>query len=97
MNRIKYFLVGLNLIFLNSCSKQLTTEGYLNKNCTGDYIKINSKEYLICNYKMIENIANGSKINFNYKLVNQCSENDNRVHCLMLYEHDGFIEIKKIK
>jgi len=85
----------LSLLVLLSCSKKEDNATVI-KDCTGAYIRIDSKDYFICNDEMVANFENETKVYVEYDKVEQCDQTDD-VICLMLHLSEDTIELTKIK
>jgi len=85
----------LSLLVLLSCSKKEDNATVI-KDCTGAYIRIDSKDYFICNDEMVVNFENETKVYVEYDKVEQCDQTDD-VICLMLHLSEDKIELTKIK
>ena len=92
MKTITLSLVSLFVLF--SCSKKEANATVI-KDCTGDYIRIDSKDYIICNDEMVVNFENETKVNVEYDKVDQCDRPSDAV-CLMLHLSEGTIKLTKI-
>lgn len=64
------------------------------RDCTGTYLQINGKDYLVCNDDKLEGYAEGEYVTAKYKEVNDCQSG---VVCYMLHLHEGVIEIIGVK
>ena len=62
----------VSLLFLFSCTKK-ENNATLIKDCTGSYVHINDKDYLICNTELIENIETGTKLSIIYQKTENCA------------------------
>jgi len=71
-------------------------EAIVIKDCTGAYLRMNNKDYLICNDDTIEKYNNEEIIYVTYKIISDCDWSE-RVVCEMYHEKEGLIEITGIK
>lgn len=95
----KFFIIP-SLLFLgitiSSCNKS-KTNAKINRDCTGTYLELDNKDYLICNPSMAESYANGSEIEVSFEFKSECNPNPNEVVCFLYHKSYGFVEIKEIK
>jgi len=93
---MKNLAISLFCLFvLLSCSKKEDNATVI-KDCTGAYIRIDSKDYFICNDEMVANFENETKVYVEYDKVEHCDQPDDAI-CLMLHLSEGTIELTKIK
>ena len=71
--------------------------GTIVRDCTGSYVQMNGKDYLVCNFKKIENLKTGSKISGTYEVPTECPEFNGIAVCMMYHEHAGMIRILTLK
>jgi len=83
------------MILMLSCSKKEDNATVI-KDCTGVYIRIDSKDYFVCNDEMVDNFDHEAKVYVEYDTVAQCEQSDDAI-CLMLHLSEGTIELTKIK
>lgn len=71
-----YILILIGVTFtLLGCSRH-KVEGVVVKDCTGVYLQINNKDYLVCNYDMLSNISAGNTIAVDFHKDKNCSSFD---------------------
>lgn len=66
------------------------------KDCTGSYLRMNNKDYQVCNVDVLSDYESNSKIEVNYKSISTCDWGD-QIICEMYHENEGLIEITGIK
>ena len=79
---------------ITSCAKSLT-KGTINRDCTGTYLELDDKDYLICNPNIVEDFQDGSSVKVNFKWKSSCLSNS--IICQLYHESYGFVKILKIK
>ena len=96
--RIQLSILCLSIIALSvsSCSKSLSS-GTIVQDCTGTYLKLNNKDYLICNPEIAIGYPNGSSVEVKYNSKSSYPTDAYEAVCLVLHESYGFVEITKIK
>jgi hypothetical protein len=63
--------------------------------CTGSYLRLNEKDYQICNIENIQDYDNGDEIKASFKKISNC-DNSEIITCEMLHGNEGWIEVLKI-
>ncbi len=99
--KIKNIQLGVTVLFLltllmTSCSKSFR-EGTINRDCTGTYLKLNDKDYLVCNPLMTNSYQDGKTVNIKFKSKASCSSNPVSFACQLYHPNSGFVEIIEIK
>ena len=80
-----------------SCASIKTTGNALVvKDCTGTYLRIEGKDYLVCNSDMLKNYTEGSKVRASFSKVKDCPEFNGKVACMMYHENEGTIRIQSL-
>lgn len=62
------------------------------KDCTGSYLRISGKDFLICNDETVQNIADQTAVSAKYSK----SECTTKGLCLMAHPTEGSVNIEKI-
>lgn len=81
---------------ISSCNKSMTN-AKINRDCTGTYLELNNKDYLVCNPSMAESYSNCSEIEVSFEFKSECNPNPNEAVCFMYHKSYGFVEITEIK
>lgn len=88
---MKNFIVLFFILALIASCKKNGVDATLFRNCTGTYLKIEGKEYRVCNHDKLGKYTDGVTIKVNYKHIKEC--NSNQVVCMMDYAHEGHIKV----
>lgn len=88
-------LLGITLL-LSSCGK-ITQNGEIVRDCTGTYLQLNNRDYLICNPSMVSSQPSGSHVKVKFRHLGKCSGNSDQAICEMYHHSYGFVEISEIK
>lgn len=98
------FLVFISIFLATSCKKEdvITdfegTKALVLRDCTGTYLKINQKDYHVCNTNLTNRFSDNSFVEVIYTKISVCTgEANNGIVCMMYRENEGWIEIKNIK
>lgn len=93
---MKYILISVMMICaLASCKKKSEKNALVIKDCTGSYVHINDKDYLICNSELIDNVESGTKLSITYQKAEDCDALSPTL-CELYHKNEGTIEITKI-
>lgn len=88
-------LLGITLL-LSSCGK-ITQNGEIIRDCTGTYLQLNNRDYLICNPAIVSSYPSGSQLKVKFRHISNCSSNSDQAICEMYHHSYGFVEIAEIK
>lgn len=91
----KLILLAIFAVAIISCRKVKQQEALLVKDCTGAYLRINDKDYKICNRSVAEHYQNGTLITVSFKHMGAC--NENYIECEMLHEFEDWIKVTDIE
>lgn len=89
-------LLFLLTFSISSCSKPFRN-GTINRDCTGTYIELNDRDYLICNPLMTDSYQNGKTVKVKFKSKTSCSSNSVSFACQLYHPNSGIIEVMEIK
>ena len=84
------------MLVFSSCGK-IMRNGKINRDCTGTYLELNNRDYLICNPSMTNSIPNGESIKVKYNKKSSCPSNPDLILCELYHKSYGFVEITEIK
>ena len=94
---MRNLLLLIVLTFFITCKTKKdaveNTTAQIIRDCTGTYIRMNEKDYKVCNEKTIENIESNTTVNLAFKSVENCPVKDDIVMCMMYHETEGFVEV----
>lgn len=98
MKKITTYLMIVFTITIISCEKERNQAAIIIRDCTGTYLRIDSKDYQVCNTGETENFAAEESVIATFKRINECKDpNYSPAACDMLHLNEGWIEIQKIK
>ena len=68
------------------------------RDCTGTYLRLDGKDYHVCNLEKVSSYPNGTNVVVTFKKIKDCTglAND-AIVCQMLHANEGWIEVEKIK
>lgn len=89
------FVLPLFLIF---CKKERNKNAALVRDCTGTYLRIEGKDYQVCNLAKVAKYTDGTKVSVTYKKIDGCKgPGGDPVACYLLHPNEGWIEVEKIE
>lgn len=80
-----------------SCKKTVVHKTKVVRDCTGTYVECAGKHYLVCNSDVLEKYPDGTEVKLSFKRIKDCTSNGEVAVCMMAHEHEGWIEVLKIK
>jgi hypothetical protein len=82
----------------SSCKKEMNIEAKIVIDCTGTYLRINKKDYKVCNLEKTENFSDGQTVEVTFKKMDDCNDSGNlQSVCYLYHQFDSWAEIIKIK
>lgn len=92
----KALLLVSSVFLLCSCKKEKERSVTVQKDCTGVYLRVDGKDYHVCNDGLLEKYPSGTAVKASYKPVSDCPEQSDRIVCMMLHENEGWIEVLSV-
>ena len=90
------FVVTLAMLINSSCRKGQSQAATIVRDCTGTYLKMNGKDYYVCNAGKIAFFPTGTTIDVSFKTTDECLS-VNPPLCYMFHQNEGWIEVITIK
>jgi hypothetical protein len=84
------------LLTLFSCKRETNTMTVV-KDCTGTYLRMDGKDFQVCNIGKLTFFSSGTTVNATFKKIDNCKRLEGKVVCKMLHPNEGLIEIVKLK
>lgn len=98
MKNILYLLASGLILMASSCSKFNADKMIVIRDCTGTYLRMDGKDYRVCNLEKVTAFADGAEVDASFKRLGECNGSANdQIVCMMYHEHEGWIEVKQIK
>ncbi len=92
---LSILVLSLAFTSLVSCDKTKVKMTIV-KDCTGVYLRDNSRDYYVCNDDILENYSAGDKIKVSYDVLEECFGLLEPVSCEMAHLYDSKIEVTEI-
>lgn len=92
-------LVGLATVVLlgtTACKTQKGVEAEVVGDCTGLYLRVDNKDYKICNEEAMEGFISGTTIEADFKKIKDCPAQDTLIRCELYHEYASWIEVTEI-
>lgn len=93
MKLITLLLIG-SLVFI-SCKPKCDRDAQIIRDCTGTYIRVDNKDYKVCNVGIVSGRADNVIIKVKYKRLDSCSKKSEPM-CLMAHDNQGWVEILEV-
>lgn len=97
-NILKFLAPIFIMIMFVSCKKKSNQTVTVIRDCTGTYLRMNGKDYHVCNPEKVASFYEGATVTATFKKIKECNGSTKDVIvCLMVHENEGWIEVDKIK
>ncbi|RYD55759.1 MAG: hypothetical protein EOP56_14445 [Sphingobacteriales bacterium] len=93
MRFVMALVIAIFMLPMVACKKVKHQESTIVKDCTGTYLRLNGKDYHVCNKDMIAQYPDGTKITATFKTINTCKASENETICMMYHENEGWVEV----
>jgi hypothetical protein len=98
MKLLLYITTASVMLTAFGCKKELHKTAEIIRGCTGTYLRIDGKNYKVCNLEKVASFTNGTTVEASFKKISGCKGSGNfPVTCYMGYDFDSWIEVKRIK
>lgn len=76
-----------------SCKELDTQKAKVIRDCTGTYVRIADKDYLVCNTSALADYADNECVEVTTASVTDCAEQKDKAICAMAHESAGIVEV----
>jgi hypothetical protein len=98
MKNALYITTAILLFTLYACTAGTGITAIVVKDCSGTYLRVDGKDYHVCNLEKTDPFADGATVSVAFKKIPECNGSaKDAVICFMLHENEGWIEVEKIK
>lgn len=95
---MKIILTTCFLFSIFACNKVNYQSATVIKDCTGTYLRMNGKDYQVCNLETTNSIPDGKSVQVDFKKITACNGSaKDAITCMMYHQNEGWIEVEKIK
>lgn len=89
-------VLTLFLVCSVSCEKKVEyISATVVRDCSGTYVRMDGKEYFVCNPEKIASAVDGAEVQFTYVSCDACT--DRQEHCLIARPYESCITLVKSK
>jgi hypothetical protein len=88
-------LATLSLATL-SCNKKQAQRMTVVRDCTGVYMRLDDKDYKVCNVATTDNYPTGATVKVSFKTIANC-DGDTNLTCELYHPSEGWIKIVHIE
>lgn len=67
------------------------------KDCSGTYVKYNDADYQVCNKDVLTKLNNGDWIVASFYKLNECTEKQDDVICMLYHENKGWVKVYDVE
>lgn len=94
----KIMILTASIAILSSCTKQHSQNVTVIKDCTGSYLRIDNKDYRVCNLEMVSAFKDGEQISASYQKIKECHGSAiDAIVCMMVHQNEGWIEVLSVE
>ena len=97
MKRIALSTFAFSLLMLVACNKQINHKATVVRDCTGVYLRVNEKDYHVCNVDKLSSFPDGSLVNARFERKKDCRQEEEKMVCKMYHQNEGWIEVTLVK
>ena len=97
MKILLYIATAFLILNVIACMKDKFNSATVITDCTGTYLRLDRKDYKVCNPEMVSSFPSGTLVEARFKKITECTGSGNfPVACYMYHEFDGYIQVEKI-
>lgn len=98
MKKLMFTSASIVMFTLMSCKKESGKKMTVVKDCTGSYLRLDGKDYHVCNLEKTNPFPNGTAVTVSFKKISKCTGSAaDQIVCAMLHDSEGWIEVASIK
>lgn len=79
-----------------SCKTKCDNDVQIKRDCTGTYLRVDNKEYKVCNSGMITAYQDNAIVKAKYKRLSSCGTLEEPI-CQMVHQNDGWVEVLEVR
>lgn len=93
----KLFFAG-SLFLITACATvDARKNASIVRDCTGTYLRMEAKDYLVCNDNILKPFATGTQVSASFDKILDCKEFEGKMACMMYHAHEGLIRITSVE
>ncbi len=87
------FSTSLIALLLSCATAGLGKTATVTRDCTGTYLRMDSKDWLVCNADILNKYKEGATVSAKFVKTDECPEFADKIFCMMYHENEGLIRI----
>ena len=97
-NRLILSILLASASLISACKKELNQTVTVERDCTGTYLRLDRKDYQVCNLEKVTSFSDGATARAKFKKIGECTSSArDTIVCKMLHRNEGWIEVSKIE
>ncbi|HMN32237.1 MAG TPA: hypothetical protein PKA54_02575 [Chitinophagaceae bacterium] len=90
MKRIISIATTLFILIFFACNKKNNQTVTVVRDCTGTYLRLNGRDYQVCNLEKVASFSTGAKVTVTFKILTECNDSSNpAAACEMFHKSKG--------
>ena len=91
-------ITAIALLFtMFACNKEKCKSMTVVKDCTGTYLRLDGKDFHVCNEEKLSSFSSGTTITASFKTIENCKALEEKFVCKMYHKNEGWIEVVNLK
>ncbi|MEN8927615.1 MAG: hypothetical protein ABF242_03450 [Flavobacteriales bacterium] len=96
MKTLNHIILVISITLLFSCNKEkIDQEATIVRDCTGTYLRIDTKDYLVCNFEVTNGFSENDRVTASFKKIEYCEALD-IITCELYHKNYGLINVTEI-
>lgn len=98
MKTLHLITIATFMLIFSACKKEAVYNATVIRDCTGTYLRIEGKDYHVCNLEKVSSFENQAKVSAIFEKIKECKGSAaGAIVCDMYHANEGWIEVEKIK
>ena len=94
---MKKLLLIASVCISACCQKDDSKNVTVIRDCTGTYLRMEGKDYLVCNIAATDAYRDNEKVTASFKRIRSCEEDAGRTICQLYHANEGWIQVISIR
>jgi len=91
-------ITAIALLFtMFSCNKEEFKSMTVVKDCSGTYLSIDGKDFLVCNEERLSSMSNGTQVTATFRKIDDCPSLREKCICKIGHKSYGWVEVVDFK
>lgn len=92
----KLLFLSLFTLVLTACGSVSGVNAVIVRDCTGTYVRVAEKDYLVCNIELLDKVDTGDTVRVRFQPIEKCARLDTTIVCMMYHPNEGKVQLKKV-